>query len=152
MAAKLRPPKSYHDPCRLMLNDWLKPAAVSFSAVLGGGPWRGGRLWLGHAAKPCARFPQAGGTVADTDVACLAMGGAMRKALIFGLLSIGLTGAVLVGGSNRAECAGDDCPPYNSECSPYGLGNDCKSKSPFTKCGMQCVQVKEGYQTTHRCR
>jgi hypothetical protein len=83
---------------------------------------------------------------------CLGMGGAMRKALIFGLLSIGLTAAVLVGGSNRAECAGDDCPPYNSECSPYGLGNDCKSKSPFVKCGMQCVQVKEGYQTTHRCR
>jgi len=78
----------------------------------------------------------------------------MRKVLVFGLLLVGLTAAVLVGGSNRAECAGDDCPPYNSECSLYGMGNNCKAGG-FKNCGMQCVEVQEGpyaYQKTRRCR
>ena len=36
MAAKLRPPKSYHDPCWPKRYVWPKPAAVSFSGVLDG--------------------------------------------------------------------------------------------------------------------
>jgi len=78
------------------------------------------------------------------------MGGDMRKVLVFGLASIGLTVAVLVGSTNRAECAGDDCPPYNSPCQTTMQCNG--GARGYKPCAMECDFSAHPDPITGRCR
>jgi hypothetical protein len=62
---------------------------------------------------------------------------------------------LLLATPEKAECYGPGCKSYNAECSRFGA-DPCGRPEGMAgltgTCGLSCVEVKEGYRSSYRCR